>query len=181
MQKTPPGADGAASNDRLDLALSLISERGAASPVAKARSYSFPIGPWWFLLEEGQLAELVSQPVYTPLPNTPQHCLGLANVRGNIVPFYALHVFVPGAQRPAREQLRYALLLGGPADGVLLAIDAKPQAIACDLLTQVPQSASKLEEPAAQFVQQIFRFDKRDWRMLDTGRLIQFLVSAGMA
>jgi chemotaxis signal transduction protein len=164
----------------LDLALSFISERSAAPQAAKARCYSFPVGPWFFLLEEGQSAELIGQPVYTPLPNTPPHCLGLANVRGNIVPFYALHGFVPGAQKPSREQLRYALLLGGTVDGVLLAIDGKPQAIGRDLLVQEPQSASKLVEPLAHVVQQVFRFDNRDWLMLDCDKLTQFLVSAGV-
>gem|GEM_PF-919470 len=179
VQKIFPGADGGTPDERRDLALSVISDHGAVPFAAQARCYSFSIGSWSFLLEEGQFAELISQPVYTPLPNTPQHCLGLANVRGNIVPFYALHVFIPGVLRPAREQLRYALLLGDTVDGVLLAIDGKPQPIKRDQLVQLPRPTSKLLEPVAHFLQNIFRFDNRDWLMLDSDKLTQFLVSAG--
>lgn len=179
LQKITPSADGVAPDERRDFALSFASDRDAAPFATKARCYSFCIGPWSFLLEEGQFAELISQPVYTPLPNTPQHCLGLANVRGNIVPFYSLHVFVAGVQRPSREQLRYALLVGDTVDGVLLAIDGKPQAIERDQLMQAPRPTSMLGEPVTQFVQQAFRFDGRDWLMLDGDKLTQFLVSAG--
>lgn len=182
MQKTSPGANGGASDERWDLAeyaLSFTSERSAAPQAARSRCYSFPVGPWFFLLEEGQSAELISQPVYTPLPNTPQHCIGLANVRGNLVPFYTLHAFIPGAQKPAREQLRYALLLGDVVEGVLLAIDGKPQAIGREQLVPVPQPDAALMASAAQFVQKVFQFDNRDWLMLDRDRLTQFLVSAG--
>lgn len=128
-------------------------------------------------MEEGQFAELISQPVYTPLPNTPQYCLGLANVRGNIVPFYSLHVYVPGVQRPSRDQLRYALLVGDTVDGILLAIDGKPQAIERDQLVQAPRPTSMLGEPLTYFVRQTYRFDNRDWLMLDCDKLTQFLVS----
>jgi chemotaxis signal transduction protein len=179
VQKISPGAGGVASDERRDLALSFISDRHAAPLAAQARCYSFHIGPWSFLLEEGQFAELISQPVYTPLPNTPQHCLGLANVRGNIVPFYALHVFVPGVQRPSREQLRYALLLGDTVDGVLLAIDGKPLPIGRDQLVQGPPPTSKFSEPVAHFIQQAYRYDNRDWLMISCDKLTQFLLSAG--
>jgi len=165
--------------DLAEYALSFTSERSAAPQAAQARCYSFPIGPCQFLLPEGQAAELISQPVFTPLPNAPDHCLGLANVRGNIVPLYALHGFIAGAQKPTREQVRYALLIGDTVDGVLLAIDAKPQAIARDLLVQTSHPDPKLVESVQQCLLQSYSFDHRDWWTLDCGRLTQFLLSAG--
>lgn len=177
MEKNTHGADGGAPDERWDLAeyaLSFTSGRHTAPRPAVARCYGFSVGTWNFLLEEGQAAELVSQPVYTPLPNTPDHCLGLANVRGNIIPFYTLRSFFSSVEKPSAEQQRYALLVGDVVNGVLLAIDAKPLAINRDTLVQNSVSTSRLGQMAP-LIKQQYTSDARDWLMLDSVKLLQFL------
>ena len=180
MEKLTFGAEGEAPDERWDLAryaLSFVNERSATPRLAAARCYGFSVSNWHFLLEEGQAAELISQPVHTPLPNSPDHCLGLANVRGNILPYYSLHYFFPESAAFTGEPSRYALLLGDPVTGILLAVDTKPQAVARDSLVQRPHVTSRLPEYLAPFIKHQYVAEGKDWMMLDSAGLIPFLAS----
>ncbi|MBC6904833.1 hypothetical protein DWB84_05075 [Saccharophagus sp. K07] len=184
MEIRHPGANGGAPDERWELAeyaLSFTTDRPAASASVAARCYGFTISDQHFLLAEGQAAELISQPVFTPMPNTPEHCLGLANVRGNIVPYYTIRIFLNSALDQVQESHRYALLVGDAINGVLLALDAKPTAVLRDSLQRNPQPSSKLGEFPQTLIKGYFVAQEREWVMLDTQKLMQFLASAELS
>lgn len=176
-----PGANGGAPDERWELAeyaLSFTNDRQASTASVASRCYGFTITSCHFLLEEGQAAELISQPIFTPIPNTPEHCLGLANVRGNIIPYYTLRLFLdPGASQ-SQESHRYALLLGDALNGILLSLDTKPLAVFRDSLQCNEQPTSKLGELPPALTKGHFVSQERQWAMLDTQALIHFLATA---
>lgn len=180
MERLNPGAEGVAPDERWDLteyALSFTMDKRASSSQLAARCYGFTVADRHFLLDEGQAAELISQPLFTPMPNSPEHCLGLANIRGNIVPYYSIRALMQPTLEQTHESHRYALLLGDVINGVLLAIDAKPVAVPRDALMQNSQSLSNLGEIPATVVRDQFSAHERHWLMLDCGKLVQFLTS----
>lgn len=181
MERFRPGADGGAPEERWDLAeyaLSFAADRQAPATQSAARCYGFSIANRHFLLEEGQAAELVSQPLFTPMPNSPEHCLGLANVRGNIVPYYTIRALVDPTLEQTHEAHRYALLLGDISTGVLLAIDGKPTAVPTDALMQKPQSVSTLGELPPAILRNRYSAVGHEWMMLDCQKFIHFLASS---
>lgn len=180
MERTYPGAEGGAPDERWDLAeyaLSFATDRPEALSQINARCYGFTVADRHFLLEEGQAAELVSQPLFTPMPNAPEHCLGLANVRGNIVPYYTIRTLLDPAVGQAHEAHQYALLLGDVINGLLLAIDSKPIAVTRGSLVQNPQSLSNLGELPSTIVKNRYSALARNWLMLDWQKFAQFLTS----
>lgn len=180
MERTYPGAEGGAPDERWDLAeyaLSFAADRPEAMSQLTARCYGFTVADRHFLLEEGQAAELVSQPIFTPMPNAPEHCLGLANVRGNIVPYYSIRTLLDPTVEHAHETHHYALLLGDAVNGLLLAIDGKPAAVARDSLVQNSQSLSNLGELPSSVVKNHYSALARNWLMLDCQQFAQFLTA----
>lgn len=157
--------------------MSFAADRSEARSQLTARCYGFVVADRYFLLEEGQAAELVSQPIFTPMPNAPEHCLGLANVRGNIVPYYSIRTLLDPTVEHAHEAHQYALLLGDVINGLLLAIDAKPTAVPRDSLMQNPQSLSNLGELPSSIVKNRFSAQAHNWLMLDCQKFAQFLTS----
>lgn len=181
VEKMNSGTDGGVPEERWDLAeyaLSFASDRRVPTSQIAARCYGFTIAERHFLLDEGQAAELISQPSFTPMPNSPDHCLGLANIRGNIVPYYTIRALTNPAPEQALESHRYALLLGDVISGVLLAIDAKPVAVPRDALMQNSQSLSNLGEIPSSIIRNHYSALDRHWLMLDCVKLVQFLASA---
>lgn len=179
MERIYPGAEEGAPDERWDLAeyaLSFATDRPEAISQLAARCYGFTVAKQHFLLEEGQAAELISQPIFTPMPNAPEHCLGLANIRGNIVPYYTIRTLLDSAEH-APESHQYALLLGDIVNGFLLAIDGKPTAVARDSLVQNPQSLSNLGELPSSIIKNHFLVQEHNWLMLDYREFEQYLAS----
>lgn len=132
MAKKTSGVDGPALTTELELGeyarsfATLYDQRdGPESAPAVKRYYGFKIVGWQFIVEQGWLAEFVAHPLCTPLPNAPSVCLGLVNVRGNIVPYYNITSLVSSTPTPDPTSLQ-GLLLSRGKDAVMLAIDGKP-------------------------------------------------------
>lgn len=180
MERIYPGAEGGAPDERWELAeyaLSFAADRPEAISQLAARCYGFTVADRNFLLEEGQAAELISQPIFTPMPNAPEHCLGLASVRGNIVPYYSIRTLLDPAVEHAHETHQYALLLGDIINGLLLAIDGKPSAVARDSLMQNPETVSNLGELPSSIIKSHFSAHAHNWLMLDCQKFAQFLTT----
>lgn len=179
MERIYPGAEEGAPDERWDLAeyaLSFATDRPEAISQLAARCYGFTVAKQHFLLEEGQAAELISQPIFTPMPNAPEHCLGLANIRGNIVPYYTIRTLLDSAEH-APESHQYALLLGDIVNDFLLAIDDKPTAVARDSLVQDSQSPSNLGELPTSMIKNHFLAQEHKWLMLDCQKFERYLVA----
>ena len=110
----------------------------------------FRIGGTSLLLPPGTLTEVMSPiPTYR-LPNTPAWCLGLINVRGNLLPLFEIHKLI--RENPAkRPQL---LILGSGAEAAGILIDNLPFSV--DLpptgtVTGRPGSHSLLESHLGEY------------------------------
>lgn len=99
---------------------------GPESAPGIKRHYGFKVAGWQFLVEQGWLAEFVAHPLCAPLPNVSSTCLGLVNVRGNIVPFYTIAPLMSSSSPISDSLSSQGLLLSRGKDAVMLAIDGKP-------------------------------------------------------
>lgn len=102
----------------------------AGSATVDARPHlGFQVGSLALLLAPGALAEVMEVPALFRLPNTPQWCPGLANLRGNLVPVFNLHLLLdeqPGTQSRL-------LVVGELSEAAGIVIDGLPTSRRLDL------------------------------------------------
>lgn len=145
---------------------------GPESAPGIKRYYGFKVAGWQFIVEQGWLAEFVSHPPYAPLPNAPSTCLGLVNVRGNIVPFYNIASLLTSTPI-STSTFPQGLLLSRGKDAVMLAIDAKPVGMKqTELLPTSP-----LLEPAA-WLHGAMAGPEGVWHLLNLDTLFSSLATA---
>jgi len=73
-------------------------DQPASGPQARR---AFRLGRLTLLLQEQTVAEVMDLPACYRLPNTPAWCLGLVNLRGNLLPAFDLHGLLEEAPVPA--------------------------------------------------------------------------------
>lgn len=140
-----------------------------------ARAYGFSAAGAHFLISQNVLAELLEAPVYTPLPNTPNYCLGLVNVRGTIVPYFSLHNLLLGSgEEVGSIGGRYGLLLGRQSDAVMLTVSTKPTALDQQDL-QANHEIERKCEPLRHCIKEAFKGHGTIWHLLDEDKLFSFL------
>lgn len=151
MAKKIPGVDGPALTKELELgeyarSFATLYDQldGPESAPGIKRYYGFKVAGWQFIVQQGWLAEFVAHPVYASLPNAPSTCLGLVNMRGNIVPFYNMAALIASSPIPDPTSFQ-GLLLSRGKDAVMLAIDGKP----IGLQETALHPASPLLQPSA--------------------------------
>lgn len=134
---------GSSSLDSLSEALSASLDPSQLPSIdrAKAHTYGFVAQGIHFLLPQGLYCELLTQPLITPLPNSPQHFCGLSNVRGNLVPIYDLSALRADYDRTPKVKL--ALILGPVTSSAALVIDRNPSSINVDEAKPLTDSESK--------------------------------------
>ncbi len=140
-----------------------------------SKRYGFKSFGYRFLLQEGISSELVAKPRYSPVPNTPNHFLGLANIRSNIVPLYSLQPYLTDDDSP-RYTMDYALLLSIGKDSLMLHIDEKPVALSPNSLTY---SSGEIEFPSDIRNTIIKRYleNENDWYEFDFFGISEFLAN----
>ena len=70
------------------------------------RGIGFRIGPRHFVSSIDEVGEILTLPPLTPVPGARSWLLGIANVRGNLVPVIDLNDFVEGARSLTGESTR---------------------------------------------------------------------------
>lgn len=102
-----------------------------AGEAAKAEvRYGIRVAGIGLLLHRGTGAELVSKPVFAPLPNAPAWLRGLMNLRGNLLPVVDLRRLLGGAEPAAAGDDAFLVLVYGKADkAVGVSIDVPPRAV----------------------------------------------------
>jgi twitching motility protein PilI len=86
------------------------------------RGIGFRIGVRHFVSMIGEVNEILTLPVLTPVPGTRSWLLGVANVRGNLVPVIDLRDFIEGERSVPTEATR-VLVVRQHAGSVGLLID----------------------------------------------------------
>lgn len=182
MEKKASGAVGPALTKELDLSeysrsfAALYDQlSGPNSATGVERCYGFKVAGWQFLVEQGWLAEYVANPVATPLPNAPAICLGMVNIRGNIVPLYNIATLLPTSSlsipEPSSPQ---GLLLTKGKDNVMLVIDGKPVGLERQ---QLHETAPLLAQTSITWLQTALAGPDGVWHQVDLERLFSALVA----
>ncbi|MBU0499575.1 MAG: chemotaxis protein CheW [Gammaproteobacteria bacterium] len=106
---------------RFVLPLAEASPQSQEEPRASLR-IGFRMGGTALLIPAGTLAEVMEPPPAYRLPNTPAWCLGLINLRGNLLPVFDIRPLLDGEITPGSR----LLVLGSGADAAGLMVDGLP-------------------------------------------------------
>lgn len=127
--------------------------RGATTgitPIERQRTrYGFRVGSIGLLVGQDTVSEVVEQTAVYPLPNTPSWLVGLANLRGNLVPVFDVKQFLELEDGNNQGKRRLLILdRGDKTVGVL--IDGLPQtAVTRHVLSRLPPLPATLRTHVA--------------------------------
>lgn len=176
-----PSTEGSSAlEDRISLTNTLASALAAGSEQAadketpyRVRCYGFSIDTLNLLAPQGLYCELLTGNAVSPLPNSPNHFLGLTNVRGNLVPVYQLEPMLELA--PLKSF--YTLIFGHPASAAGLVIKKKPQPV--DITDLEGNSASDaLPDILNKIITRSYRINEQEWHVINHVALFKQLSSA---
>lgn len=125
MSNTPVWLSPSAALNRFGDPQAQLTELTALSE--QAQRYGFQLGKLGLLLQAGVASEVVEQPSIYPIPNAPDACRGLINLRGTLVPVYEIGQALGHIPTVRSEQNKSALLILGRGDDMVgLLIDSLP-------------------------------------------------------
>ena len=142
-------------------------------------------GIWFRLLDSDlisgidQVQEILIMPEVTRVPGSKSWLLGIANVRGNLVPIIDLRGFLVG-QRTAIGDRNRVLIVGQEGGAVGLLIDevhGQRHLVDTDLV-DAPDSN---EHPTDPYIDRVYQRDGRQWSVFDMQKLVgdpEFLQAA---
>jgi len=106
----------------------LVASAGApvetiAAAAATTPMIAFRIGPRWFAVSAAEVREVVTLEAITPVPGVAQQILGVALVRGRLVPILDLAALLdcPRSGEPAITRPRLIVLTHGDDEAALIA------------------------------------------------------------
>ena len=70
----------------------------------------FRVGDYKLVAPLGQVVEILTMPELSRVPGAKSWVMGIANVRGNLLPIIDLHSFLHGVQTPIRKKSRVLVL-----------------------------------------------------------------------
>lgn len=111
-------------------------ETTAAKDDSPVECLGFCIGNLGLLYPEIAGRELTEPSPTTPLPNTAPWLLGIANVRGNMVPVVDLSIAF-GIERD-QSQTRYLLIIGRADETMGLLVDGLPRPLSLEAREKLP-------------------------------------------
>lgn len=122
----------------------------------------------------GEVLEILPLPQVTPVPGAQPWMLGLANVRGNLLPVVDLKQFLDGERTVLHESQRI-LLVRQPGGDVAVLIDElygqrsfnEQHLVGADDATAVDLAAGRY----ANFIGQAYRLDDATWGIFSLDRL----------
>lgn len=168
-------------------ALDTESEQRVRQKWQQVRCYGFKLPRVNLIAPLGVYCELLTQPQIEPLPNSPPHCLGLCNVRGNLIPVYRLdslleddeineEVTTADAKSFIQPDIKYALVIGPLEQAAALVIKTKPLPFDLGDFNEDMQLScdSPLLEAA---ISRRYRLEQDSWYMLDHRRLFTALAN----
>lgn len=135
------------------------------------RGIGFRVGQRHLLGGIGEVNEILAVPVATPVPGTRPWLVGVANVRGSLVPVVDLAAFIDGATTPLTDNCRI-LLVRQPAGSVALLVDEVfgQRSLASEQLV----GAGVETDPAlARFVRETVHSGNLDWGLFNVAALVR--------
>ena len=136
------------------------------------RCYGFECGNFRLIAPLNTYCEVLTQAKIEELPNTPEHFLGLCNVRGNLIPVYQIETLL-GQKAPPTK---YVLVIGNLDRAAALVVGAKPKPF--DLRDFEPLATTpELPELMRPAVSTSYRRDDDTWHLIKHTELFQTLAT----
>lgn len=135
------------------------------------RGIGFRIGQYHLLGGIAEVNEILPVPVVTPVPGTRKWLVGVANVRGNLVPVVDMSAFVDLGATELTESSRL-LLVRQPAGSIGLLVDEVlgQRSVASD---QVVAATAERDPVLARYVSQAVQSGDIDWGLLNINALVR--------
>jgi twitching motility protein PilI len=138
------------------------------------RGVGYRIGQRRLASEFGEVREILSMPPVTPVPGSQPWMLGVANVRGSLLPIVDLKQFLEGERTVVHEKLR-VLLVRQPGGDVAVLIDelygqrsfTEQQQLAEDEVASERFATGRY----AHFVDRAYRLGDQPWGVFSLDRL----------
>lgn len=138
------------------------------------RGVGYRIGSRRLASEFGEVREILSMPPVTPVPGAQPWMLGVANVRGTLVPIVDLKQFLEGERTVIHEHQR-VLLVRQPGGDVAVLIDelyGQRSFAEQHLLAEDQIAAERLADGRyAHFIERGYRLGEQPWGVFSLDRL----------
>ena len=106
---------------------SSVNDKNSEKSNKQGRFY-YTVGMFNFLLEAGIKAENLHGLTVNSVPHVPAWCIGVVNVRGNIIPVVDMHVFLKtGMSRHTNKNKKLLLLERENQSSIIFQIDTLPK------------------------------------------------------
>lgn len=135
------------------------------------RGIGFRVAERNFVSAIGEVTELLVMPVLTSVPGTRRWLLGVANVRGNLVPVIDLHQYLYQERTQLTDRSRVLLVKqAGGAIGLLV-----DEVLGQRNLTEDQRSGAQQEEDERlqRFVVENVELGEQSWGVFDMSRLVK--------
>ena len=135
------------------------------------RGIGFRIGQRHLLGAIGDVNEILAVPGVTPVPGTKHWLLGVANVRGNLIPVVDMTAFVDGVTAQLSDSSRL-LLVRQPAGSVGLLVDEVfgQRTVASE---QVSAANADADPAIARYVRERVQSGSFDWGLFNMSALVR--------
>ena len=121
-----------------------------------------------WLIPEGHRGEVLPAPAINAVPFAPPYCLGIANVRGAIVPIFDVAQCMGGRTKRAR----YILLTGPVADPLGIVLEDIPKTLQIFDRQKAEVSAELASEDWAHALSSAYTIEQQHWHCLDLASLL---------
>lgn len=152
---------------------SLSHEAGAPEEIEASglwRGIGFRLGERRFLSSIGEIAELLVMPILTMVPGTRSWVLGIANVRGNLVPVMDLNQFLYARKTQLTNRSRVLLVhQPGAALGLLVDEVLGQRSLSEEQLNDLDEEQ---EEPLKDYVAGTIQLGDQHWAVFSMTDLI---------
>lgn len=128
------------------------------------RGVGYRIGSRRLASEFGEVREILSVPQITPVPGTQPWMLGVANVRGQLLPIVDMKQFLEGERTVLHEGLRVLLVRQGGGDVAVLVDELFGQRSFIEEQKLDDEAFAPLAQGRyAHFVDRAYRLGEHDW------------------
>lgn len=138
------------------------------------RGVGYRIGSRRLASEFGEVREILSMPPVTPVPGSQPWMLGVANVRGTLLPIVDLKQFLEGERTVVHETQR-VLLVRQPGGDVAVLIDelyGQRSFVDQQQMADEQMSAERLADGRyAHFIDRAYRLGDQPWGVFSLDRL----------
>lgn len=148
--------------------------------------YGIKIGEYNLLVDRALHCEVINFINPAALPNTPDHFMGLCNVRGNLIPLYQLQM----GKNAKKSEYRYIFIMDKKDKSAALALENLP--VRKDLSgLNMKLSRNELETPketksqSLEFIRYVsdgyYEIDSQEWHLINSSRLFSELTKNKMS